>query len=150
MTIKALWNKCVSQCEEMSRKNTYTVLQINISKYFIGKINRMLSFLLVSFFVFFFSLSISLTLISRSRRLFSPPFVSPSHSLCFVSLCWVPWSIYIFGIKCHYFVRARGAYKSPACRNLCIVKLLLLWPDTGQHRSSAKILISRWKQRQKS
>ena len=29
---------------------------------------------------------------------------------------------------------ARGAYKSLACRNL------LLWPDTGQHRSPAKIL----------
>ena len=49
-----------------------------------------------------------------------------------------------------YFARARGAYKSPACRNLCIITLLLLWPDPGQHRSSAKILISRWKRRQNS
>ena len=49
-----------------------------------------------------------------------------------------------------YFARARGAYKSPACRNLCIITLLLLWPDPGQHGSSAKILISRWKRRQNS
>ena len=49
-----------------------------------------------------------------------------------------------------YFASAREAYKSLGCRNLCTITLLLLCPDTGQHRSSAKILISRWKQRQKS
>ena len=42
----------------------------------------------------------------------------------------------------NYFASAREAYKSLACRNL--------WPDTGQHRSSANISISRLKQRQKS
>ena len=49
-----------------------------------------------------------------------------------------------------YFVSAREAYESLARRHLCIIKLLLLWPDTGQHRGSAKILISRWKRRQKN
>ena len=41
----------------------------------------------------------------------------------------------------NYFASAREAYKSLFCRNL--------WPDTGQHRSSANILISRLKQRPK-
>ena len=58
---------------------------------------------------------------------------------------------YIFGIRLpDYFASAREAYKSLACRSLCTITLLLLCPDTGQHRSSTKILISRLKQRQKS
>ena len=32
-----------------------------------------------------------------------------------------------------------------ACQNLCIITLLLLWSNTGQHGSSPKILFSRWK-----
>ena len=112
-------------------KNTYTVLQINISNYFIGK-NKQNFVFFVSFFFrsFFFSLHIS-NLDQPLASVVLPTI--PSHLLCFVSLCWVPRSIYIFGIVCHYFARARGVYKSPACRNLCIIKLLLLWPDTGQH-----------------
>ena len=31
----------------------------------------------------------------------------------------------------HFFASAREAYKSLACRNLCIIMLLLLWRDTG-------------------
>ena len=38
-----------------------------------------------------------------------------------------------------YLTSARRAYKSHACRDLCINTLLLLWPDTGQHRSPKKI-----------
>ena len=55
--------------------------------------------------------------------------------------------LYFWNRMPDYFASARGAYKSPACRNLCIYTLLLLWPDTGQHRSSAKILISRRRQK---
>ena len=29
-----------------------------------------------------------------------------------------------------YFASARQAYKSSACRDLCTITLLLLWPDT--------------------
>ena len=52
-----------------------------------------------------------------------------------------------------YFASAREAYKSLACRNLCTIIFesgyWTSYPDTGQHRSSAKMLISRWKQREK-
>ena len=59
----------------------------------------------------------------------------------------------------HFFASAREAYKSLACRNLSkfmynYVVIVMAgywasWPlDTRQHRSSAKILISRWKRRQ--
>ena len=59
----------------------------------------MLSFLLVSFFVlFFFALDIS----NPDQALASVVLPTiPSHFLCFVSLCRVPRSIYIFGIECH-------------------------------------------------
>ena len=60
-------------------KNTYTVLQIHISKYFIGKNKQNLDFFVCFFFRFFF-LSISLTLISRPRRLLSPPY----RVICYV------------------------------------------------------------------
>ena len=46
------------------------------------------------------------------------------------------------------------AYKSLACRNLCTITGIVVagywasWPDTGQHRSSAKKLISQWKRKQ--
>ena len=128
-------------------KNTYTVLQIHISKYFIGKNKQNFDFFVCFFFRFFFSFHIS-NLDQPPASIVLPTI--PSHLLCFVSLCLLPRSIYIFGIEYHYFARARGVYKSPACPNLCIIKLLLLWPDTGQHRRSAKILISRWKRRQKN
>ena len=128
-------------------KNTYTVLQIHISKYFIGKNKQNFDFFVCFFFRFFFSFHIS-NLDQPPASIVLPTI--PSHLLCFVSLCWLPRSIYIFGIEYHYFARARGVYKSPVCPNLCIIKLLLLWPDTGQHRRSAKILISRWKRRQKN
>ena len=42
-----------------------------------------------------------------------------------------------------YFASARGSYKSLACQKLCIIKLILLWPDTAQLKNSTKILISR-------
>ena len=61
-------------------KNTYTVLQINISKYFIGKNKQNFVFFVSFFFRSFFFLSISLTLISRWRRLFSPPY----RVICYV------------------------------------------------------------------
>ena len=58
--------------------------------------------------------------------------------------------LYFLNRSPDYFASTRVAYKLLACQNLCTIKLLLLCPDTGQHSSSAKILISRWKQRQKS
>ena len=64
--------------------------------------------------------------------------------------------LYVWNRLPDYFASAREAYKSLACRNLCTYVVIVLsgyWascPDTGQHSSSAKILISRWKQRQKS
>ena len=87
-----------SACRSVKKCREKYLLQINISKYFIGKNKQNFVFFVSFSFRFFFFLSTSLTLISRSRRLFSPPY--PSHLLCFVSLCWVPRSIYIFGIEC--------------------------------------------------
>ena len=89
---------------------------------------------------------------SRSRSL---PYTS--HLLCqepllvmfYFTMLGSQIDLYFWNRLPNYFASAREAYKSLACRNLCTITLLLLWPDTGQHRSSAKILISRWKQRQK-
>ena len=81
---------------------------------------------------------------SRSRSL---PGAAPGYVLFHDAR--FPVDLYFWNRLPNYFPSVREAYKSLACRNLCTITLLLLWPDTGQHRSSAKILISRWKQRQK-
>ena len=39
--------------------------------------------------------------------------------------------IFLESMASHFFASAREAYKSLACRNLCIIMLLLLWRDTG-------------------
>ena len=55
---------------------------------------------------------------------------------------------YIFGIDCQTTLQV-----SKFMYNYVVIVVSGYWascPDTGQHRSSAKILISRWKQRQKS
>ena len=64
---------------------------------------------------------------------------------------------YIWNRLPDYFASAREAYKSLACSkfmyNYIVIVVSGNWagcPNTGQHSSSAKILISWWKQRQKS
>ena len=67
--------------------------------------------------------------------------------------------IFLESMASHFFASAREAYKSLACRNLSkfmynyvVIVMAGYWAswllDTRQHRSSAKILISRWKRRQ--
>ena len=91
-------------------KNIFTVLQINVSKYFLGSINRILSLLLVSFFFFFFPFHIS-NLDQPLASVVLPTI--PSRLLCFVSLCWVPRSIYIFEIECHSTLQEQEELISP-------------------------------------
>ena len=62
--------------------------------------------------------------------------------------------IFLESMASHFFASAREAYKSLTCRNLSKFMYVVAgyWAswllDTRQHRSSAKILISRWKRRQ--
>ena len=135
-----------SACRSVKKCREKYLLQINISKYFIGK-NKQNFVFFVSFFFrfFFFSLHIS----NLDQPLASV--VLPTIPQSFVMICFTMLGsqidLYFWNRMPDYFASARRAYKSPACRNLRIYTLLLLWPDTGQHRSSTKILISRRRQK---
>ena len=50
---------------------------------------------------------------------------------CFTMLGSRQIDLYFWNRLVVYFASAREAYKSLACRNLCTIRLLLLWPDTG-------------------
>ena len=120
-------------------KNTYYKLTFQSILY--EKINRI--------FFFFFCFSFSLHISNLDKPLASV--VLPTIPQSFVMFCFTllgsQIDLYFWNRMPDYFASARGAYKSPACQNLCIFTLLLLWPDTGQHRSPAKILISRRRQK---
>ena len=79
----------------------------------------------------------------------------PHHTPVICYVLFQDARLYFWNRLPDYFVSAREAFKSLACRHVCTITLLLLCPDTGQavrilgNMSSAKILISRWKQRQK-
>ena len=106
--------------------------------------NRILSFLLLSFFIFCFP---HLQPWSAARVVFS---TIPSHLVMFCfTMLGSQVNLYFWNRMPHYFVSARGAYKFLAYILKYVAGYWASWPDTEQHRSSAKILISRWKQRQK-
>ena len=83
---------------------------------------------------------------SRSRS----PTIPQSFVVFYFTMFGSQIDLYFSNRLPNYLASAREAYKSLACRNSCTITLLLLWPDTGQNRRSAKTLISRWKQRQKN
>ena len=78
--------------------------------------------------------------------------IIPGPVICYV--LFHDARLYFWNRLPDYFASVREAYKSLACRNLCtIIVESGYWTsrlDTGQHRSSAKMLVSRWKQREKS
>ena len=68
---------------------------------------------------------------SRSRP--PPPSQYPSLllSMVYFTMLGPDRLIFLESMASHFFASAREAYKSLACRNLCIIMLLLLWRDTG-------------------
>ena len=115
-----------SACRSVKKCPEKYLLQINISKYFIRKNKQNFAFFRFSFSLHISNLdqplvSVVLPTIPQSFAMFCFTMLGSQIDLCF-------WSR-----MPDYFASARGAYKSPACRNLCIFTLLLLWPDTGQH-----------------
>ena len=97
----------------LKKKNWFADWLI-IELVFYRKKNRILSFLLLSFFIFF--LSTSPTLISCSC---SFPHHTPAIWLCFVSRCEVPRSIYIFGIECHTTLQVQEEFISCLPIEIC-------------------------------
>ena len=102
----------------------------------------------VFFAIFFFHLFFSrLQPWSAARAVFST--LPQSFVMFSFTMLGSKIDLYSWNRMPDYFTSARGAYKSLACRNFCIITLLLLLlPDTGQHRSSARVLNSQWKRRQ--
>ena len=77
--------------------------------------------------------------------------------ICYVLFHNVTIVGYIFGIDCQTTLQVQEKFISRFPSKFMYSHVVLVvsryWtscPDTGQHRSTAKILISPWKQRQKS
>ncbi|CAH3029151.1 unnamed protein product [Porites evermanni] len=86
---------------------------------------------------------------SKNHTIFKTAARVPHHTPVICYVLFHDARLYFWNRLPDYFASAREAYQSLACRNLCTITLLLLCPYTGQHRSSAKVLISRRKQRRK-
>ena len=103
------------------------LLQVNNSKYFIEKKKQNFVFF-VSFFFHFFPPHLQPW--SAARVVF------PTIPQSFVVFCFTMLGsqidLYFWNRMRDHFASGRGAYNSLAWRNLCIITLLLLWPDLGQ------------------
>ena len=126
------WNNCL--------------LKINISNHFIGKRPNKLVF--DSFFFHHFSPQPH-TNLDQTLAQISPPWPWVIlYQFVFTMLGSLLKSIHIFGMKCQTRLLEQ---EEPISRLpvenyvvFVVVGYWARWPDTGQHRNSAKILISRW------